>query len=224
MINLADKTARHVVDSGPTFDIHVPLVWLPARDAQAEENKEFKDLEYGNEVEFFRRHNAKSAGSRVVDGKNCQALSIKNGAREFVLLLLKPADKPYQLDALKNGKIEYSVRYESYEVNLPFQKSLFEPPKDVTITEASSASAGRYDDVASWAKHDCDDYRALVAQTDRARSGHDVAAAMRENVRRQEETIKILLAFARSHPDLRDAAQLGLDKDGQTFWREHYPQ
>ena len=85
------------------------------------------------------------------------------------------------------------------------------------------ASAGRHDELAAWVKQDCDDYRALVAQTSHARSGHDVAAAMRENVRRQRQTIKTLLQFVRLHPDLRDAAQLGLSEDGQLFWREHHP-
>jgi len=135
MINLADKTARHVVDPGPTFNFHAPIVWTPSRDGQPEENKDFKDLEYGNEVEFFRRHSASVAGRRVAGGSTFKALSIKKGAREF-LLLLSPGDKPHQLDVLKNGKIEYSVRYLSYETNLPFEKSLFEPTKGLKITEA----------------------------------------------------------------------------------------
>lgn len=135
MINLADKTARHIVDPGPTFNFHAPIVWVPARNGQAEENKDFKDLEYGNEVEFFRRHNPKIAGRPVAAGNTSKALSIKKGAREFVLLL-SPDNKPSQLDVLKNDKIEYSIRYLSYETNLPFEKSLFEPPKGLKISEA----------------------------------------------------------------------------------------
>jgi 2-oxo-4-hydroxy-4-carboxy--5-ureidoimidazoline (OHCU) decarboxylase len=78
-------------------------------------------------------------------------------------------------------------------------------------------------ELAAWVKKDCDDYRALVTQTNHARNNHEVAAALRENVQRQRETIKILLQFARSHPDLRDVAQLGLSEDGKLFWRKHYP-
>ena len=85
------------------------------------------------------------------------------------------------------------------------------------------ASAGRGDVLAAWVKQDCDDYRALVAQTSHAQSAHDVAVALRENVRRQRRTITTLLQFVRSHPDLRAAAQLGLSEDGQLFWREHHP-
>ncbi len=91
------------------------------------------------------------------------------------------------------------------------------------LLSISSTLAGHYDELATWAKQDCEDYRALVAQTNHARNGHDVAAAMRENVRRQRHTINTLLQFARSHPDLRDAAQCGLSEEGQLFWREHHP-
>src|SRR5437773_6158907 len=62
------------------------------------------------------------------------------------------------------------------------------------------ASAGQHDELAAWAKRDCDDYRAFVMQINRAQSAHELAAAMRENVRRQRETITTLLQFVRSHP------------------------
>jgi len=85
------------------------------------------------------------------------------------------------------------------------------------------ASAGRYDELAAWARQDSDDYAQLVAQLNRARNGHEVALAMMENVRRQRNTMKTLLQFVRAHPDLRNAAQLGLDKEGQVVWRQEHP-
>jgi hypothetical protein len=85
----------------------------------------------------------------------------------------------------------------------------------VFLLAFTSALAAPNDELAAWVKQDCDDYRTLVTQIDHAKSAHDVAAALRENVRRQRQTIKTLLRFARSHPDLRDAAQLGLSEDGQ---------
>jgi 2-oxo-4-hydroxy-4-carboxy--5-ureidoimidazoline (OHCU) decarboxylase len=94
----------------------------------------------------------------------------------------------------------------------------------IGLLSFSGAVTGGYDELAAWVRSDCDDYRALVTQTNHARNDHEVAAALRENVRRQRETIKILLKFARSHPDLRDAAQLGLSEEGQRFWREHHPE
>jgi hypothetical protein len=84
------------------------------------------------------------------------------------------------------------------------------------------ALAGQNDDLAAWAKRDCDDYRAFVVQTSQARSAQEAAAAMRENVRRQRETIKTLLQFVRVQHDLRGAARLGLSEEGQQFWRDHH--
>ena len=85
----------------------------------------------------------------------------------------------------------------------------------VLLLALTSALAAPNDELVAWVKQDCDDYRTLVTQIDHAKSAHDVAAALRENVRRQRQTIKTLLRFARSRPDLRDSAQLGLSEDGQ---------
>jgi hypothetical protein len=85
------------------------------------------------------------------------------------------------------------------------------------------ASGGQHNELANWAKRDCDDSHAFVIQTSHARNAHEVAAAMRENVRRQRETIQTLLQFVRSHPELRVAAELGLSEEGQQFWRDHRP-
>jgi len=85
----------------------------------------------------------------------------------------------------------------------------------VLLLAFSSALAAPNDELVGWLKQDCDDYRTLVTQIDHAKSAHDVAAALHENVRRQRQTIKTLVRFARSHPELRDAAQLGLSEDGQ---------
>jgi hypothetical protein len=46
---------------------------------------------------------------------------------------------------------------------------------------------------------------------------------MLENVRRQRETVQMLLQFVRSHSQLRVAAELGLSEEGQRFWRDHRP-
>jgi len=71
-----------------------------------------------------------------------------------------------------------------------------------------SAQAGRYDELAAWARQDSDDYAQLVAQLNRAQNAHEVALAMEENVRRQRNTLNTLLRFMQAHPDLRDGAQL----------------
>ena len=84
----------------------------------------------------------------------------------------------------------------------------------IFLLATTGALAGANDELAAWVQQDCNDYQTLVAQINHAQSAHDVAAALRENVRRQRQTINTLLRFAHSHPALRDAALLGLSEDG----------
>lgn len=136
MINLADNTGRHMVDPGPTFVVHAPIVWVAKPKGQPDPEKAFKDLEFGNETQFFSARGARERGMRKVDGKDCKALSLKRGTYELILLSDAQTGKPFQIDIIKDGRLDSSIRYLSYETNLPFRKSLFEPPKSVKLTEA----------------------------------------------------------------------------------------
>jgi hypothetical protein len=79
---------------------------------------------------------ARELGPRQVDGKNCNALSLSKGSTEVTLFIDPMMGQPYQIDAAKDGKPDVAFRYLEYKTNLPFQKSLFEPPKGVKISEA----------------------------------------------------------------------------------------
>ena len=135
-INLLDKTARHSLDPGPTFSARTPIIWAPKPNGQPDPDKEFQDLEFGNEVAFFRGHKARDIGLRKVEEKECDALAIKSGEREVILLIDPATDKPVQMDFIKDGKPDFSIRYLSYETDLPFDPSLFEPPPGLKITES----------------------------------------------------------------------------------------
>jgi hypothetical protein len=135
-VNLFDKTARHRIDPGPTFFAHTPIIWTPKPNGQPDPDKEFQDLEFGNEVPFFRGHKARDLGPRKVEEKDCNALAIKSGGREVTLLVDPDTGKPAEIDVTKDGKPDFSIRYLSYETDLPFDPSLFEPPQGLKITES----------------------------------------------------------------------------------------
>ena len=84
-INLLNKTARHVIDPGPTFFARLTIILTLKPNGQPDDDKEFQDLEFGNEVRFFRLHKARDLGLRKVDEKNCNALAVKGGVREATL-------------------------------------------------------------------------------------------------------------------------------------------
>jgi len=136
VINLLDKTARHFIDPGPTFFARLPIILTLKAESQADPGKEFQDLEFGNEVRFFRGHKARDLGLRKVEEKDCNALAIKSGGREATLLLDPDTGKPVEMEVTKDGKPDFSIRYLSYETDLPFDPSLFEPPQGLKITES----------------------------------------------------------------------------------------
>lgn len=135
-INLLDKTAHHTIDAGPTFSARIPIIWVPKPNDQPDPDKEFQDLEFGNEMGFFRLHKARDIGLRKVEEKDCNALAIKSGGREVTLLLDPDSGKPVQMDFTKDGKPDFSIRYLSYETDLPFDPSLFELPQGLKMTES----------------------------------------------------------------------------------------
>ena len=55
----------------------------------------------------------------------------------------------------------------------------------IFLLAATGALAEANDELAAWVQQDCNDYRTLVTQINHAQSAHDVATALRENVRRQ---------------------------------------
>ncbi len=131
IINLADKTGRHVVDSGPEFVTHAPIFWTTS----GKPEPDFENLEFGAEMKFFGGGRARELKPRTVDGRKCKALSVKSGFHEVILLLDPKTEKPFQIDLIKFERLASSVRYLSYETNLPFDASLFEPPKDIQFTQ-----------------------------------------------------------------------------------------
>lgn len=229
LINLADNTGRHVVDPGPTFDVHSPIFWTAKPEGQPDPDKEFKDLEFGSEMQFFRERGAQDVGMRQVEEKNCRALALKKGSREVTLLFDPNTSKPCQIDISNEGKPEFSIRYLEYKTGLPFQKSLFEPPKGVTMTEANSSKAGyvgvvgRYEGLAAWARQDNQNSEQFVRDLRKARSAQDVALALKESAQRQQKTTDELVRLVHAYPELRNVPQLGLDDEGLRMWEQAHP-
>lgn len=136
LINLANHTARHILDSGPTFVARNPILWFPKKPGEPDPDKAFESFEFGNEATFFRQNSPRDLGLRKIDGKDAKAFAVKYGAREVTLFLEPETEKPLQIDVTKDGKPDVSLRYIAYEKNLPFDPALFELPEGLKITEA----------------------------------------------------------------------------------------
>jgi hypothetical protein len=131
IINLVDKTGQHTVDPGPTFVFRSPIFWT----TNGQPERDFEDLEFGAEMRFFGEGRARELKPRDIDGRKCKVLSIKTGPHEAILFLDPKTEKPFHIDLIKFDRLVSSVRYLSYETNLPFDASLFQPPPGIQITQ-----------------------------------------------------------------------------------------
>ena len=68
LVNLADCTAKHIVDPGPTFNCKLPIFTLSAEMAKSKVG----ELEIGREIDFFHQNSAK-----LIEGPKVQLVPFK---------------------------------------------------------------------------------------------------------------------------------------------------
>ena len=63
MINLSEKSGKHILDSGPSLVVHLPLFGKHTGAKTA-----LNDLEFGMELEFFVKHDSVHSRGPMIDG------------------------------------------------------------------------------------------------------------------------------------------------------------
>jgi hypothetical protein len=125
LINRYNKTVRHIVDPGPTFFVHFPVLLN-------EQTENLKELELGHELDFFGKKGAKIFPTQIIDGVSCKPYRLEIDNREIVLFVGTESNKPVQINVRKNNG-SYSIRYLEYRDNLPPDLNLFALPNGLTI-------------------------------------------------------------------------------------------
>jgi hypothetical protein len=129
LVNLADGTAKHFVDPGPTFNCKMPIFAIDPETAKSKVG----ELEFGREIEFFQSNGAKPIDGPPMSFKaNFYELTIGDSA----LRLVERADvhAPIMI-ALERGQNVLEVRYQSWDNQLPFDPDVFAKPTGVKIEE-----------------------------------------------------------------------------------------
>lgn len=129
MINLFDKSGKHMVDRGPTLDVHLPI--FPST---AGTKTKLDGLEFGNEIEFFMKNSATRAPSEVVGGKAAVRYDLRIGNSKVTLWTDTRTKKPVQISQTKDMQT-LTFEYVSYEDDLAFDPALFRPPSGVRMEE-----------------------------------------------------------------------------------------
>jgi hypothetical protein len=129
LVNLADNTAKHLVDKGPTFNCKLPIF---AFDEETAKSK-LGELEFGRELEFFETN-----GAVLVEGPKLEfkADYYKLKIGDSVLLLVERSDVqvPIMVSLIRGDKV-LAVRYSLWDDQVPFKADLFAKPTGVRIEE-----------------------------------------------------------------------------------------
>jgi hypothetical protein len=139
IVNLADRTGRHEHD--PEGKIHL-IIW-----SGLDNPKALDGFEYGMEFEFFKKNGGKKLKPQTVQGVPCDVYSLKFGAYQVLLFAKSGTEIPVQVEEDKGKKHLMILAYDLYQAGLPLDKSLFQLPKGVRLTEVKAASD-------KWEKYD----------------------------------------------------------------------
>ncbi len=127
MINLFANEARHIVDNGPSTDIHAPIL-PPALNSKLD-----GVLEYCHEVTFFTQRNAKTVPLKEIDGVRTIGLSLGLGDSEIVLRQREDG-QPFQVEFAMDGTAVV-VRYDAHQNSVLVPADWFLPPANLKLVE-----------------------------------------------------------------------------------------
>jgi hypothetical protein len=133
MVNLFTKTARHYVDSGPTFNCRMPMFQGDQIKSSDDTKNPILDLEFGRDIEYFKSKEVASKPGPVLRDKPTTAYALEVGDSQLLLFTTGTPEQPWAV-ARRSGKTRDIFWYATYE-QLPFDPKLFAKPADVKIEE-----------------------------------------------------------------------------------------
>ncbi len=134
MVNRLTKTARHFVDPGPTFICRMPIFIDDQVKTAADTKNPLLELEFGQELEYFKRKNAASQPGPVLRGKPTTVYTFGVGDSQLLLFTTGTPEQPWAL-VRQFQQMRETFWYNAYE-QLPFDPELFAKPTGVQIEEA----------------------------------------------------------------------------------------
>lgn len=134
LVNLLDKTAQHLVDSGPTLICRLPLFADESNaKAAADVSSQLSGLEFGRELQFFRERKAASNEGPTLQGKATKAYILDSGDSQLLLFTAEIPERPVAVVRQRGTKRE-TYWYASYD-DVPFDAKLFAKPEFVKIED-----------------------------------------------------------------------------------------
>ena len=133
IVNLLTKTARHVVDTGPTFNCHLPIFSGEQVKSAADMKNPLLELEFGQELGFFKGKGGAPKEGPVLRDKPTTVYAVDVGDSQLFLFTTGTPERPWVV-ARKHDRVNEIFWYGTYE-QLPFDQKLFTKPEGVKIEE-----------------------------------------------------------------------------------------
>jgi hypothetical protein len=132
MLNLLTKTAQHFVDPGPTFNCHLPIFQGDVK-SLADKNNPLLELEFAQEIGYFKGKGAVSKEGPVLRDKPTTAYAVDVGDSQLFLFTTGTPERPWAV-ARQHGDVNEIFWYGDYQ-QLPFDPKLFARPEGIKIEE-----------------------------------------------------------------------------------------
>lgn len=141
MINLMDKSGIHMIDGGPTYEVHDSIVSPPdPNESQAQfqsfTKSRISGFEFGHEMEFLRKNKAKTSGPLLIGRVACDRYELTIDDYAIEMFVKSGTEIPYWLRVTKERTEIRCLQYDFYKADLPPDFSLFKPPVGIKISEA----------------------------------------------------------------------------------------
>jgi len=117
-VNQFTRTGQHIVDPGPTFEVHAPVL--------DNVSGVLGELEFGCESDFARSHAPKPERTISFANGPAEVRLIKDGDRTLELLFRPGGATPLRATYSEPGKPIVVLRFVTYETGLAFDSKLFE--------------------------------------------------------------------------------------------------
>ena len=126
LINLFDKSGKHMVDPGPSLIVRIPIF------AGTSVSMKLTDLEFGRELEFFSKNGAQRSQAEAINGSVTERYDVTIENSKLVLWMDVKSKKPIRVSLVDGGQTR-TIEYLSYDDDLTFDASLFQPPAGIAM-------------------------------------------------------------------------------------------
>jgi hypothetical protein len=133
MVNLASKSARHIVDTEPPFFCRLPMFSDDQDKSQADPKLRVSALEFGRELEYFKSMGAVPDKGPVLQGQQTTAYLISLGPT--ILTLFTYGSSQFPLAVVRKVGDKSDIWWYSGYGRVPFDPKLFAKPEGIKIEE-----------------------------------------------------------------------------------------